>query len=69
MEALQSAPVSYELRFDSLYQPGRAMSFVCSKTGLVDLDALSTRGRANYLYARAMIGREYTFPAVIPVLH
>ena len=28
------------------------------------LDALSERARANYLYARAVIGREVSLPAV-----
>jgi hypothetical protein len=32
--------------------------------GQVDLDALSERARENYFYARAVIGFEYTAPAV-----
>lgn len=55
---------SYELRFDSLFIEGRGMSFPCDAAGQVDLDALSERARCNYLYARAVVGREFRTPAV-----
>ncbi|WP_284615253.1 hypothetical protein [Aquabacterium humicola] len=55
---------SYELRFDSLFIEGRGMSFPCDAAGQVDLDALSERARCNYLYARAVVGREFSTPAV-----
>ncbi|MBI5258326.1 MAG: hypothetical protein HY855_17610 [Burkholderiales bacterium] len=54
----------YELRFESLFVEGRGMSFPCDATGQVDLDALSERARCNYLYARAVVGREFRTPAV-----
>jgi hypothetical protein len=54
----------FELRFDSLHRPGRALVFPCDAAGRVDLDGLSERARDNYFYARAVIGREYAFPAV-----
>ena len=41
----------YELRFRSLFQPGRGLSFDCDSNGNVDLDALSERPLQNYLYA------------------
>ena len=59
----------FELRFQSLFHQGRAMTFPCDAAGHVDLDALSERARENYLYARAVIGREYSVPAVLPALH
>jgi hypothetical protein len=31
----------------------------------VQLDALSERARTNYLYARAVVGREFTAPVVV----
>jgi len=31
----------------------------------VELDALSERARSNYLYARAVVGREFATPAVV----
>ena len=54
----------YELRFQSLFNEGRALSFPCDAQGHVDMDALSERARGNYLYARAVVGREYATPAV-----
>lgn len=56
----------YALRFQPLFSQGRAMVFPCDEHGHVDLDALSERARENYFYARAVIGFEYTAPAVTP---
>jgi hypothetical protein len=55
----------YELRFQSLFNAGRAYAFPCDAAGHVDMDALSSAARKNYLYARAVVGRDYSFPAVI----
>jgi hypothetical protein len=57
---------AYELRFKSLFDEGRAYSFPCDVTGHVNMDALSDRARNNYLYARAVVGREFSMPAVQP---
>lgn len=54
----------FEVRFESLFDPGRAMSFPCDCKGHVDLDALPARARNNYLFARAMVGKDYLPPAV-----
>jgi hypothetical protein len=54
----------FELRFQSLFREGRALAFPCDSEGHVDMDALSERARLNYLYARAVMGREFAFPAV-----
>jgi hypothetical protein len=54
----------YELRFQSLFDEGRAFAFPCDAAGHVDMDALSDRARENYLYARAVIGLEVAMPAV-----
>lgn len=56
----------YELRFQSLFDSGRGFAFPCDPMGQVDLDKLSDRARNNYLYARAMVGRELACPAVKP---
>lgn len=63
-----SAPVSsaFELRFQSLFNEGRALVFPCDAAGHVDLDALGERARNNYCYARAMVGRDFARPAVRP---
>jgi hypothetical protein len=54
----------YEIRFQSLYNAGRALTFPCDAQGHVEMDALSERARLNYLYARAVVGREFAAPAV-----
>ena len=59
-----SAHGGFELRFDSLFVEGRGMSFPCDARGCVQMDTLSERARTNYLYARAVVGREYRTPAV-----
>jgi hypothetical protein len=54
----------YELWFPSLFDEGRGFSFPCDAAGRVDLDTLGERARNNYLYARAVVGRDYASPAV-----
>lgn len=55
----------YELRFESLFQAGRALAFPCDAHGGVSLDALSEKARQNYLFARAVVGRDYASPIVL----
>ena len=55
----------YEIRFESLYQAGKALAFPCDAAGHVEMDSLSDRARNNYLYARAVVGREFASPAVV----
>lgn len=54
----------FELRFESLFNPGRGMAFPCDEHGAVALDSLSESARKNYFYARAVVGREFATPAV-----
>jgi hypothetical protein len=54
------------LLFQPLLHAGRAFAFPCDLQGRVDLDGLSERARNNYFYARAMIGRELSYPSVQP---
>jgi hypothetical protein len=61
-QALPSA--HFELRFQSLFDGGRAYAFSCDEAGHVDIDTLSTQARLNYFYARTVIGREVAVPAV-----
>ena len=61
--AIASCP--FELRFVSLFQPGRALAFPCDERGCVSMDALSDTARRNYLYARAVVGREFATPTVV----
>jgi len=60
------ASTGYELRFRSLFDEGRAYAFPCDAQGHVDMDSLSERSLNNYLYARSVIGREVSMPAVRP---
>ena len=68
MNANAATQSGFELRFQSLFNEGRALAFPCDAEGHVELDALSERARSNYDHARAVIGREYAFPAVRPAL-
>lgn len=60
----ESAPNRFQLCFRSLFDQGRGYAFPCDPHGQVDLDRLSERARTNYLFARAMVGRELALPAV-----
>lgn len=65
----ESTTSAYELRFQNLFDSGRGYAFPCDPSGRVDMDKLSERSRLNYLYARAMVGRELAVPAVRCGLH
>ena len=54
----------YELRFQSLFDAGRAYAFPCDASGRVDMDALGARALNNYLYARAVVGLEFLMPSI-----
>lgn len=58
------ASARYELRFGSLFNPGRGYGFPCDARGRVNLDALSDGERRRYLYARAIVGGELAVPTV-----
>ena len=66
---IESRSSLFQLCFRSLFDPGRGFAFPCDGSGQVDLDSLSQEARNNYLYARAMVGRELSWPAVVPQLH
>jgi hypothetical protein len=52
----------FELRFQSLFDAGKALAFPCDAEGHVQLDQLSERALDNYLFARAVVGRDYAAP-------
>lgn len=56
---------AFELRFRSLFKEGRGYSFPCDARGGVDMDELSDRARLNYLFARALVGRDLHAPEVV----
>jgi hypothetical protein len=59
----------YVLRFQSLFDEGRALAFECDAGGHVDLDSLTERAKINYLYARTVIGRDFAMPRVERMVH
>ena len=61
----QSGTTQFQLFFRSLFQRDQGFAFPCDPQGGVDLDRMSERARNNYFYARAMVGRELSFPAVV----
>ncbi len=62
---IQRQTAHYEVRFQSLFNHGRGLAFPCDSEGRVDIDKLNERLRNNYLFARAMVGREYATPTVL----
>lgn len=62
--AMKNPRCMHRLCFRSLFQRGRGFAFPCDRNGRVDLDGLTERARINYLYARAMVGRELSPPVV-----
>jgi hypothetical protein len=59
-----TAYAEFQLYFRSLFAIGRSFAFPCDEHGQVQMDRLSQRARDNYLFARAMVGRELQAPAI-----
>lgn len=57
-------PASVELRFAHRRNDRESLAFPCDAAGRVDLDALDERRRNEYLFARALMGRDYAFPVM-----
>lgn len=64
MQAVQ-IECRYELRFAPLGERQQGFAFPCDAAGQVMLDGLNERQLANYLFARAVIGRELQAPCVV----
>ena len=65
----QTSSSDFRLCFRSLFHSGRGYAFPCGPDGQVDLNGLTDRARNNYLFARAMVGRELAVPAVEAAQH
>ena len=61
---LSSAHDQFQLCFRSLLRHGRGFAFPCDPHGHVNMDRLTERMRNNYLFARAMVGRELQVPEI-----
>lgn len=59
--------LAHQLRFASLFHPGRGVAVACDAQGEVNMNELSERLKMAYLGARALVGREYAFPVVVPL--
>jgi len=66
---LVTCEAHYELRFAGLLHQARKCAFPCDADGHVDIDKLSLCDRANYFYARTVIGREFLAPVVGRIDH
>jgi hypothetical protein len=60
----ERSPSKFQLCFRPIFQSGRNFVFPCDRQGNVDLDGMSETTRNNYLFARAMIGRDLAAPAI-----
>ena len=58
----------HQLRFDSLFNPGRGFTFPCDERGNVNLDFLTEGARRSYFYAHTLIGRDFARPVVQPFM-
>lgn len=56
---------TFELRFVSIANPGRALAFPCDAKGEVDFDTLSIQARRNYYKAWETQGKEYLSPVIL----
>lgn len=54
----------YELHYPSLHEPAEDLRFPCDDHGVVNLDSLSDREKSDYLFARAVVGRDFDLPRV-----
>lgn len=64
--ALRDAYAVHEVRYQSLFDPGRCLAFPCDAAGQVDPDALSAKALRNYRLAQAAVGRDFSTPKVVP---
>ena len=64
--ASRTEEARFELRYRSVSPHRCGFAFPCDARGHVNLDALSELARENYLYARAMVGRDLLQPQVLP---
>lgn len=62
----ESTVSQFELSFQS-FDNGQCFAFPCDSNGAIDMDGLDHRVRNDYLYARAMVGRDLRSPAVRPL--
>jgi hypothetical protein len=62
-----STVAGYELRFIRFFGRACGYAFPCDAQGRVDIDTLSEYARNDYIYARALVGRDLLPPVVASV--
>ncbi len=64
IETMSVARSHFELRFESLFNAGHDYAFPCDARGQVNMDTLTDRALANYLFVRGAVGHEFLTPLV-----
>jgi hypothetical protein len=62
-----SSAACYQIRFEPLQTAARALTFRCDVHGHVELDALGETARIEYLFARALVGRDFARPSIVRI--
>ncbi len=62
--ASRGTGINSELRFQSLRCDSEAFSFPCDEKGRADMDAMDHATLNNYLYARALVGMDFSMARV-----
>jgi hypothetical protein len=65
MDKFADSGLHYELRFDSLFDIGRAFRFPCDALGRVALEALSARQRQSLEQVMERVGRDFAAPQLV----
>jgi len=63
-DSAESPAVAFEIRFELLANPGRAVVFPCDSGGRIAEEALSPRARSNLVRVSKLVGRDYAYPVV-----
>lgn len=67
-DSLATSDARFELRFGSLFDPGRAYAFPCDAHGQVPLEHLPQPQRQSFLRVMQLVGREFGAPVVAPAM-
>lgn len=56
--------MDYELRFQSLRDRREVLRIRCDEAGRADMDTMDTATLNNYLYARALLGMDFSMERI-----
>jgi len=65
---METATTAHELRFRSLFDPGRWYAFPCDVQGRIRIDVLSEAARASLASVESRVGSELSSPEIVRVL-